>query len=223
MTPARAALIIPRVGCGCPHRPRTIVSVTFLQEGAVNTAQGRFDAPGVPNIAGRIMTVRGPIDPGRLGITLTHEHVFSDIRKDIQPTYYTPATEIGLWDRKLTLDNLYLARELKPIGESLLYSDEQLAIAEAVHFRDLGGNTIVDVTSKGIRPDPLALRRVSYSTGLNVIMSTGWYHKQYHPVDMDGRTVEDMAGEIIRNITVGVGGTGIRSGIIGEVGSMGTR
>ena len=30
----------------------------------------------VPNMAGRVMTVRGPIDPGQLGITLMHEHLF---------------------------------------------------------------------------------------------------------------------------------------------------
>ena len=35
---------------------------------------------------------------------------------------------------------------------------------------------------------------------------------------MDQRTVEDMTDEIIRDITVGVGETGVRSGIIGEVG-----
>jgi phosphotriesterase-related protein len=38
---------------------------------------------------------------------------------------------------------------------------------------------------------------------------------------MDQRTVEDMTDEIIRDVTVGVGGTAIRSGIIGEVGIEG--
>jgi len=38
---------------------------------------------------------------------------------------------------------------------------------------------------------------------------------------MDQRTVEDMTEEIVRDITVGVGDTGIRSGIIGEVGIEG--
>jgi phosphotriesterase-related protein len=38
---------------------------------------------------------------------------------------------------------------------------------------------------------------------------------------MDERTVEDMAAEIVRDVTVGIGDTGIRSGIIGEVGING--
>ena len=69
--------------------------------------------------------------------------------------------------------------------------------------------------------DPQALSRVSYATGLNVVMGAGWYQKLYHPVDMDEKTIEEMTDEIIRDITVGVGDTGIRSGIIGEVGIEG--
>ena len=167
------------------------------------------------------MTVRGPIDPSRLGITLTHEHLFSDISKFLLPTYNTPASEMALWEenQELTLENLHVAMDLfKPLREIAVYSDETLAIAEANYYRDAGGNTIVDVTSKGIRPDPLALRRVSYATGLNVVMGSGWYVKDYHPDDMDRRTVGDLADEIVRDITVGVNGTPVRSGIIGEVG-----
>jgi phosphotriesterase-related protein len=52
-------------------------------------------------------------------------------------------------------------------------------------------------------------------------MGSGWYQKLYHPDNMDDLTVEDMADEIIADITVGVGDTGIRSGIIGEVGIEG--
>ena len=186
----------------------------------MNTTQQRSEAQQIPNIAGKVMTVRGPIDPGQVGVTLMHEHVFVDIRKGSQPNFYTPATEVALWDqnRKITLETLHLAREGKPFRESGLFSDEKLATAEAVYFRDVGGNTIVDCASTGIRRDPLALRRVSYATGINIVMGSGWYQKQYHPDDMDQRTVEDLTDEIVRDITVGVGETGIRSGIIGEVG-----
>ena len=131
----------------------------------MSTVQEHSEARQIPNIAGKVMTVRGPIGPSELGSTLMHEHILSDLRIYIQPTYYTPATEIALWDQKVTLDNLHLAIDLKPIGEMLLYSDEKLAIAEAVHFRDAGGNTIVDMADNGMRRDPLGLRRISYAAG----------------------------------------------------------
>ena len=179
--------------------------------------QGQQDIP-IPNLAGKVMTVNGPIDPNQLGITLMHEHLFVDIRKTYPPNENTTATEIDLWDQKLTLQNLHLARDLKPIGDNWILADEQMAIKEVSEFQKAGGGTLVDVTSKGLKRDPLALQRVSWATGLNVVMGSGWYHSSYHPEDMDQRTIEQLTDEIIRDVTLGVGETGIHSGIIGEIG-----
>ena len=175
----------------------------------------------VPNMAGKVMTVRGPIDPDQLGITLMHEHLFVATTKTYMPDNNTPSTDWWLWEQDLTMDKLDLTRARKPIMDNWFLADEQTAIDEAVEFRDLGGGTLVELTSIGIRRDPLAVARVSYATGLNVVMGTGWYMKLYHSDDVDRKTVEDMSDEIVRDITVGVENTGIRSGIIGEVGIEG--
>ena len=174
-----------------------------------------------PNLAGKAMTVLGPIDPGQLGITLMHEHLFLTTNKTYRPDDNTPATDWHLWGQQVTMDKLDLVRARKPILDNWFVADEQTAINEAVDFRNLGGNTLVEVTSIGLRRDPLAMARVSYATGLNVVMGTGWYMKLYHPDNMDELTVESMTEEIVRDVTVGVGDTGIRSGIIGEVGIEG--
>ena len=175
----------------------------------------------VPNMAGKAITVRGPIDPNQLGITLMHEHLFVATTRTYTPDDNTPATDWHLWDQALTMDKLDLTRARKPIRDNWFLADEQTAIDEALEFRNLGGGTLVELTSIGIRRDPRAIARVSYATGLNVVMGTGWYMKLYHPDDMDTLTVEDMTDEIVRDVTVGVGDTGIRSGIIGEVGIEG--
>ena len=173
------------------------------------------------NLTGKVMTVKGPIDPDQLGYTIMHEHLFIDLRKWAAPDESGPVTETGIWEQKLTLDNLHLARTSRVVGEDYLLNDEQLAAEEAMEFGKWGGGTIVEVTSIGLRRDPVAMLNVSNQTGLNVVMGAGWYQKLFHPPDMDQRTVEDMADEIVRDITVGVGDTGIRSGIIGEVGVQG--
>ena len=175
----------------------------------------------VPNLAGKVMTVRGPIDPNQLGQTIMHEHLLITLFKTRAPDENTPATEWALWDEELTMDNLHLARDRKAIRDNLVLLDIPTAIEEAREFRHHGGGTIVEVTSIGIRRDPLALVHVSHATELNIVMGAGWYQKLYHPANMDERTVEDMTDEIVRDITVGVGDTGIRSGIIGEVGLEG--
>ena len=173
------------------------------------------------SLTGKVMTVKGPIDPDRLGSTLMHEHLFVSLLKTVVPDENTPVTELVLWDQKVTLENLHLAREGKPIADNRVLTDQQLAIDEAMEFRNTGGGTMVELTNIGIHRDPMALLRVSNATGLNIVMGAGWYQKAYHPPDMDERTVEDLSEEIIRDITKGVGHTGIRSGIIGEVGVQG--
>ena len=178
------------------------------------------DSP-IPNVAGQVMTVRGALDPSDLGPTMMHEHLFIDFWRDKAPPPNAPATEAALWDKPLTLENLHLARQNKRIKDNFVLGDEAMSIAEALEFKKNGGGTIVDVTSIGIGRDPLALRRLANSTGLNIVMGGGWYQKAYHPADMDQRTAEDMADEIIRDVTIGVGDTGVRTGIIGEVGING--
>ena len=170
--------------------------------------------------AGKALSVRGIADPSELGVTLMHEHVLADFRKMWTPDRDTPVTEASLWDEQLTLENLHQARDGKPIAQNFILADVKLAIEELSDFRNWGGNTVVELTPIGLKRDPLALRRISYATGINIIMGTGFYSKVFPP-DMDQRSVEDLSEEIIRDITVGINQTGIKAGIIGEVGVEG--
>ena len=173
------------------------------------------------NMAGKVITVNGPMDPDQLGATIMHEHIFIDFWRDKTLGFNAPATDVEIWDQKLTLENLHLARERKHMKDNYMLTDEDVAVRELQYFKNSGGGTVVDVTNIGLGRDPLALRRMANATGLNVVMGSGWYQKFYHPVDMDERTVEDLTSEIVQDITVGVNGTGIKSGIIGEVGING--
>jgi phosphotriesterase-related protein len=52
-------------------------------------------------------------------------------------------------------------------------------------------------------------------------MGSGWYRGAHYPAEtlVDRRSVDALADEIVRDATVGVRETGIRSGIIGEIGT----
>jgi phosphotriesterase-related protein len=102
--------------------------------------------------------------------------------------------------------------------DNLLTIDEDVAIAEVSLFKRAGGMTITDTTSIGIRRDPLALARISRATGLNVVMGSGYYIGLLHPEGMDRKSEDEIAAEIVGDFTSGVGNTGVRSGIIGELG-----
>jgi len=67
--------------------------------------------------------------------------------------------------------------------------------------------------------DPLALTRISRATGLNVVMGAGYYVAAAHPADMTRGARTRSFREIVREVTVGVGDTGVRAGLIGEIGN----
>lgn len=143
-------------------------------------------------MAPRVMTVSGPIPPEKLGFTLPHEH-----------------TAIALWH----VDRRWDYWELAP--------DDDLVIDELRDFRRRGGGTLVDLTLPGVGRDPERLRRLASATGLNIVMGSGWYRGAHYPAEalIDRRSVDDLADEIVREATDGVGETGIRPGIIGEIGT----
>jgi len=143
-------------------------------------------------MAARVMTVSGPLPPERIGFSLPHEH-----------------TGIYLWhvrDRwdywELTPDELTIAEELRD-------------------FRRRGGSTLVDLTLPGVGRDPERLRRLASSSGIQIVMGTGWYRESYYPPEarIDHRSADDLADEMIAEFRDGAGGTGVRPGIIGEIGT----
>ncbi len=100
----------------------------------------------------------------------------------------------------------------------VVLSDPDLAAEELVPFREAGGRTVVEVTSGGIKRDPGGLRTISEKSGVQIVMGAGYYKWRWHPDDMDRKTADDITREIIEDIAVGVAGSGIRAGVIGEVG-----
>ncbi len=173
------------------------------------------------SIAGKAMTVAGPVEPDRLGFTLMHEHLYLDLRKNHWPDPDSTATQLDAWFTPLQLSNLHLARRMLPIVDNYILSSESDAIAEVSDFAQLGGGTLVDVTSRGLKRDVPAIARAAEAAGINIVLGSGWYQKLFHPEDMDERTVELLTDDIVRDITIGIPGAGIRSGIIGEIGVNG--
>lgn len=109
-----------------------------------------------------------------------------------------------------------LVREYR--GDGLL-NDRALAVEELQPFVDAGGRTIVDCTNLGLGRDPGALVEVARATGLNIVMGCGWYRDPYLPPELDRLPVDALAELIVHEVEEGVGDTGVRPGVIGEVGA----
>ncbi len=168
--------------------------------------------------AGRAQTVLGPIAGEAMGITLPHEHLLIDF----EVMFREPATgaERGLSRQPVSLANLgWVRHHFSSNLDNLQLLDETVARDEALLFKHAGGQTFVDPTNRGLARDPLALARVARATGLNIIMGSGYYVAAAHPPGMDARTVDDIARELVTDLTVGIDGTGVRAGFIGEIGT----
>jgi predicted metal-dependent phosphotriesterase family hydrolase len=139
-----------------------------------------------------VMTVLGAVDPSSVGFTLPHEH-----------------TQIYLWHIQDRWDYWELTK------------DEPVALEELALYREAGGTTLVDLTLPGVGRDPLWLKRLAEQSGLNLVMGGGWYRTAYYPVEalIDKRSVDSLAEELVGEATVGVGETGVRIGILGEIGT----
>ena len=77
------------------------------------------------------------------------------------------------------------------------------------------------MTVPGIGRDPVWLERIARASGLHVVMGGGWYRTAYYPPELlvERRSVDSLAEELVHEATVGVGDTGIRIGILGEIGT----
>jgi phosphotriesterase-related protein len=165
-----------------------------------------------------VMTVRGPVSADSLGITLPHEHLFIDLRN--QFTEFENPEKRRISHKKLHVGNLGVVRRNPyAIKDNLLLDDLEVTVAEVGTFAALGGKTIVDCTSIGIHRDPEKLYEVARRTGLNVIAGCGYYTHDTHPAEMDQWSAEKIADDIVSDLTVGIDGTGIKAGVIGEIGT----
>jgi phosphotriesterase-related protein len=167
--------------------------------------------------AGFAQTVLGPVAPASLGLTLPHEHLLIDLRFLFRPP--VPGSALGHELAPIELGNLYEVNyDWFSSLDNLHLTDEPTAVEEARLFRLAGGRTLVDPTTVGIGRDPLALQRIARATGLHVIMGSGYYTEPAHPPGLAAADEDALAQEIIRDVTEGVGNTGVRAGLIGEIG-----
>ena len=168
-------------------------------------------------LSGLAQTVIGAVDPRTLGPTMTHEHLLIDFSTMfVEPP---EASQKFLAHQKLSMENLgWIRYNWTSNLDNLLLIEEKTALNEAMYYKREGGGTLVDATTIGIGRDPLALSRLARATNLNIIMGAGWYIDKVHPEDMGSRTENDLAKQIIKELTEGINETNVKAGIIGEIG-----
>lgn len=164
-----------------------------------------------------IRTVEGDLPADQLGVILPHEHVICDssVWLDADSARAHP----GFADAEPALGNLWWMRQFPNSNVSVLRLDSsELAGEELSAFRRLGGSAVVDLTTTGIGRNVTALRSIARASGVRIVAGTGFYIGPSHPGWVERASIDELAAFMAGEIIEGVGGTGIKCGVIGEIG-----
>lgn len=151
-----------------------------------NVAPGQ--ASRVPPRPGTVQTVTGAVSPSALGITLSHEHLFS--------RFGEPPAEQAVYPEAHLLD------VVRPY---------------LIYLRALGVQTVVDCTAAWFGRAPHLLLELSRSSGVQILTNTGLYgaaDDRYVPAYATSASADDLAARWTREYMEGIGDTGIRPGFI---------
>jgi phosphotriesterase-related protein len=134
-----------------------------------------------------VMSVAGRLAANDLGLTLVHEHVVVSL----------PGEEL---DPNAAPDR----REVIAI-----------AVDELQKLKDHGVRTLVDPCPIEFGRDPEVYAEVSQRSGVNIVFSTGFYFEGMGiPLYWRARDAEEIADFYLKELTDGVGKTGLRPGVI---------
>lgn len=166
---------------------------------------------------GHVHTVLGWVAPEALGLTLPHEHILFDLSFMAagQPEV-TAARHAGMemdghlasWGQRHWNENV----------DNLRIDDESLAVEEVSLFAADGGGAMADATTREIGRDPLALARISRRTGVKIVMGTGHYVDATHRPATREQTCEEIAAQMVDELTIEAEVDRVPAGLIGEIG-----
>lgn len=173
-----------------------------------------------------VTTVTGEKDASELGYTLPHEHLFVDISlwAEEEGSRETVTTRQRA-SANVSLETLWWMGTDRAFDsearDNWRLNDFETAVDEVRRFVNAGGGTIVDVTpmSPTLARDPKRMRSISKRTGLNVIAGTGHYVRGAHPESITTQSVDEIAAEMVGDLTDGMDDTNIKAGVIGEIGA----
>jgi predicted metal-dependent phosphotriesterase family hydrolase len=114
-------------------------------------------------------------------------------------------------------DHLFF-RSAALAGQEL--DDEDAAVAEVRAFADAGGQAIVQWTPYGLNRRAELLPGISTRTGVSIVAATGLHRREHYPDGFVDKVQNQLADTFVRELSVGIGDTQVRAGIIKVAGGF---
>lgn len=115
-----------------------------------------------------------------------------------------------------TLTHEHMTIDLSP-GDLGTTSFEPL-VRDLEMAYDCGVRNIVDMTNQSMGRDPEYVHRLMDATGINIILSTGYYLEQYIKGYVEDAAVSELFQQATNDLSRGIGNSGLFAGVIGEIG-----
>lgn len=161
-------------------------------------------------------TVDGPVDPGALGRTTMHEHLWMDSTPLLAVHGYDGGDPAAEWSHEVAAE----ARWNPGVHpDNYRLTDPAAAAAEASAWARAGGGTIVELTPPNLGRDVEHVRAIAREAGVRVVIGTGQYLGPVHERWVADTEERGIAARLIADLTEGIGESGIRAGILGEIGT----
>jgi Predicted metal-dependent hydrolase with the TIM-barrel fold len=152
--------------------------------------------------------VCGPVEPAQLGKILHHEHVASLVP--------------GPW-----LSGGYRSAHhghFQAQPEAPGFADDQVkqGVAALSGLKSLGFDTVADLSPYGVvgrsdRGENVSiLRRISEESGVHIVLGSSTYLDAFSPGWVIDAGLDELTDRFIEDVTVGIGGSGLTAGILGE-------
>lgn len=90
---------------------------------------------------------------------------------------------------------------------------------ELLRLKELGVTRIVDVTNIGMGRNVEFIMRLEKETGIEILMSTGYYKEPFFPEEVEKLSIEKLEEKLINDIKIGIDGTNKKAIFIGEIGT----
>lgn len=166
---------------------------------------------------GRVVrTATGPVPPDALGITSMHEHLWMDATPLLAVHRYATTAGSVPWDAAVAAE----ARWNPGVHpDNYRLTDVDAAVVEISPFVAAGGRAVVELTPPSLGRDPERVREIAVRAGIHVVVGTGQYLGPTHESWVSDASDAEIVDHLVAEATGGIGTTGIRPGIFGEIGT----
>ena len=131
-----------------------------------------------------VMTALGPVDPGALGFTLHHEHIFN------------------------------LANPLAAKDDDLVLDDPAASVTDLEIYFAAGGRAIIDMGPADYGRSVTELLWIAQRSPVHIVLSTGHHKDLICAPYLGDCDVDTIVATNLRDLTQGIDGTEVRAGLV---------